>query len=180
MIGLNLVVKNHFLIFTMYMLKNFWFNKNCQYFKICGASSPFYWERERKSSLYTRSANTLEINFPLPTEIISTISSFTHIGHHTIVALCLIIWRSSIPRRMFSTIETLDRDRAIYSSAKKNFLAFNEIVSRVVWELEGQIGFLVLLPFFFLHRINFLKTKEKTCFVFYLLMKSANFYGYFR
>ena len=116
MIGLNLVVKNHFLIFTMYMLKNFWFNKNCQYFKICGASSPFYWERERKSSLYTRSANTLEINFPLPTEIISTISSFTHIGHHTIVALCLIIWRSSIPRRMFSTIETLDRDRAIYSS----------------------------------------------------------------
>ena len=73
-------------------------------------------ERERVCSalyrtklLYCRSANTLEINFPLPREIISTISSYTHIGHHTIVALGLIIWRSSILRRMFSTIDSLPR-----------------------------------------------------------------------
>ena len=143
MIGLNLVIKVIIFIFTIevFCLSFFIF------LSLIYDPRPWLWrlfsilqrEREKASNLcsrsvpyctiyYWRSANTLEINFPLPREIISTISSFTHIGHHTIVALGLIIWRSSITRRMFSTIETLDRDRAIYSSGsgsvKQKFTIF--------------------------------------------------------
>ena len=89
----------------------------------------------------------------------------THIGHHTIVALCLIIWRSSIPRRMFSTIQTWDRDRVIYSS-RKFVISIPLTKFYLGFVLEGQIMFLSFAVTTFLQKVNYLKTKIVWCFIF--------------
>ena len=82
MIGLNLVVKNYYFIFTVYyvyvrsrMFESIKIVKISRFVELLLNFTERERKRERESSLYCRSANTLEINFPLPTEIISTISS---------------------------------------------------------------------------------------------------------
>ena len=74
-------------------------------------------------------------------------------------------WRSSIPRRMFSTIQTWDRDRVICSSRK--FLISIPLTRFYLgFVLEGQIMFLSFAVTTFLQKVNYLKTKIVWCFIF--------------